>query len=129
MQRIINIYAKSQILDRHGHILAMSRPAYRYTRYQEKLIIQPSCERCGTDFKKTESELRRLIDTNVPFVWLARKADESKKRALESLDLDTVNFIYEEKRVYPNAELAADVLGFVGLMVDWRVLNISTTEH
>lgn len=48
------------------------------------------------------------------FAWLARQLDPPEAEKLRALDLPGVRFQHETKRYYPNRELAAQVLGFVG---------------
>jgi cell division protein FtsI/penicillin-binding protein 2 len=49
------------------------------------------------------------------FVWLARKVQPDIEKAVRRLCIKGVDFIKEPQRVYPNAELASHVVGFVGL--------------
>jgi cell division protein FtsI (penicillin-binding protein 3) len=49
------------------------------------------------------------------FVWVKRKADPSRARAVRELDLDGIGFLTENRRYYPKRELASHVLGYVGL--------------
>jgi len=50
------------------------------------------------------------------FIWLARKVSPQTAAALRSLRLgETIGFIPEARRQYPNGTLAAHVLGFAGI--------------
>jgi cell division protein FtsI (penicillin-binding protein 3) len=49
------------------------------------------------------------------FVYIARKVDLAKASALEKLGIDGVGFLDDSKRSYPGGELAAQILGFVGV--------------
>lgn len=49
------------------------------------------------------------------FVWIKRKVTPREKEAVAVLRLQGVNFLKESQRFYPHRELAAHVLGFVGL--------------
>ncbi len=49
------------------------------------------------------------------FVWLKRKVDPRVRARIEDLSLDGVGFVREHKRFYPHGELAAHVLGWVGM--------------
>src|SRR5215212_4845311 len=49
------------------------------------------------------------------FVWLARRVEDEQARAVKALKLKGVYSTEEQRRRYPNGELAAHVLGFVGL--------------
>jgi cell division protein FtsI (penicillin-binding protein 3) len=58
--------------------------------------------------------LSRLSQPNKHFVWLKRKLDEPTAARVRALALDGVELVKEPKRIYPQRELAAQVLGFVG---------------
>ena len=49
------------------------------------------------------------------FAWVARKLDPGVITKVKALNLKGIYFQKEFKRVYPNDELAAQVLGYVGL--------------
>jgi len=62
-----------------------------------------------------ENELKeKLTVRNVVWVALARKIDKAKKEKIESLKIAGIGFRPEEKRFYPEASMAAHLLGFVG---------------
>ena len=49
------------------------------------------------------------------FVYVKRRAAPHEAKRVAALDLDGVGFLKESKRFYPNRELAAHLLGYVGL--------------
>ncbi len=49
------------------------------------------------------------------FVWITRKLSQDKYEELNSLDLDGLDFITENKRYYPKESLASNIIGFVGI--------------
>jgi cell division protein FtsI/penicillin-binding protein 2 len=49
------------------------------------------------------------------FVWIARRVTQDVADRVESLGLEKVHLIREPRRFYPNGQLAAHVLGFVGI--------------
>ena len=50
-----------------------------------------------------------------PFAWVARKVDQDKSDRVRALNLRGIYFQKESKRYYPKRELAAQVLGYVGM--------------
>ena len=52
------------------------------------------------------------------FVWVKRKLDAAEAQRVRALELSGIYFEREHKRFYPKRELAAHVLGFVGLDED-----------
>lgn len=59
------------------------------------------------------------------FVWIARKLDAQQAARLRALNLKGLYFQPENKRFYPKRELAAHVLGFVGIDED----GLAGIEH
>jgi len=58
--------------------------------------------------------LEKLSQQGKHFVWLKRKLDEPAAARVRALAFDGVELVKEPKRIYPQRELAAQVLGFVG---------------
>jgi cell division protein FtsI (penicillin-binding protein 3) len=59
--------------------------------------------------------LSRQLEEDREFVWLARKLDPPVAQAVRDLEAEGLHFLTEYKRYYPMGELAAAVLGFVGV--------------
>ena len=49
------------------------------------------------------------------FVWIARQVPYERSEAVEALKLDGVEATREQRRFYPDHEMAAQVLGFTGI--------------
>jgi cell division protein FtsI/penicillin-binding protein 2 len=65
--------------------------------------------------KAKEKELEEKLATrDVVWVALVRKIDKDKKEKIENLKIAGIGFREEEKRFYPEASMAAHLLGFVG---------------
>jgi len=56
----------------------------------------------------------QLIDKSKGFVYVKRKADPEQAKALERRNLAGLGFLPEERRVYPQGGVAAQVLGYAG---------------
>ena len=66
----------------------------------------------------TKSDPRELLakcTASRSFCWLARKADADVANRIRSLNLRGIYFQKESKRFYPKRELAAQILGYVGM--------------
>jgi cell division protein FtsI (penicillin-binding protein 3) len=59
--------------------------------------------------------LRKRINSDKHFVWIARKLSSDKVDKIKKLKLEGLYFIKENKRVYPNFHLASHLIGFAGL--------------
>lgn len=57
----------------------------------------------------------KKISSKKEFVWIKRKCDLNGIEKLKQASLSGVGFLPEQKRFYPKRELAANVLGFVGM--------------
>ena len=49
------------------------------------------------------------------FTYVRRRISADQKRRVEALELDGVGFVKESRRFYPKKELAAHLLGYVGV--------------
>jgi cell division protein FtsI (penicillin-binding protein 3) len=65
--------------------------------------------------KQDPRELLARCEAAKTFCWLARKPDPEISARIRSLNLRGVYFQKESKRYYPKNELAAQVLGYVGM--------------
>ena len=66
----------------------------------------------------THSDAREILakcEASKTFCWVARKADAETAERIRALNLRGIHFQKESKRFYPKRELAAQILGFVGM--------------
>lgn len=61
------------------------------------------------------SAIEKKLEEKSGFVYLTRQLDMEKVTEVKKLKLPGINFLPERKRLYPNGELAAHVLGFSGV--------------
>ncbi|MBZ5535250.1 MAG: hypothetical protein LAO31_04780 [Acidobacteriia bacterium] len=61
------------------------------------------------------NEIESKLSSTRGFVWIKRKLEKPEADAVRALNLKGLEFIKECKRFYPKRELAAQVLGYVGL--------------
>jgi cell division protein FtsI (penicillin-binding protein 3) len=119
-ERTINLDPRrGPILDRNGRPLAVSVDAESiYAVPQE--IHEPDqtaaalARALGLD-AAARRELVAQLQRNRAFVWVRRKVDPRVAREVRDLQLDGIGFLTETRRYYPKRELAAQVLGYVGL--------------
>jgi cell division protein FtsI (penicillin-binding protein 3) len=64
---------------------------------------------------KPATLIRPLSDRSKGFVYVARKADPAKAAKLAERGLEGFGFYPEERRVYPQRSVGAQVLGFAGV--------------
>ncbi len=62
-----------------------------------------------------EDTLLRKLEGKSPFVWVKRRVTPGEAEATRALHIEGVGFFKEGRRYYPHRNLAAQVLGFVGV--------------
>jgi cell division protein FtsI (penicillin-binding protein 3) len=108
------------VLDRHGNELARSVDTEsfwavpREVRNVEEAAAQLA-PLVGEDAGALATKLKLAQDSNRKFAWIGRKLDEERATKVHALNIAGVYSLKEPKRQYPNNQLAAHVLGFVGL--------------
>jgi cell division protein FtsI (penicillin-binding protein 3) len=69
----------------------------------------------STTLKLNRDQVFKKISSKKHFVWIKRKCPLDEVAQLKKADLPGVGYVSEQKRFYPKRELAANVLGFVGM--------------
>jgi cell division protein FtsI (penicillin-binding protein 3) len=67
-----------------------------------------------TDRFTSAHQIAARLNASRNFAWIARKLDPAEIARVRALNLKGVYFQKEFKRFYPNSQLAAQVLGYVG---------------
>ena len=119
--RTVDASAKrGEILDRHGRVLAYSVDAD--TVYAVPSEIEDGAEvaarLCGAldDCSDRERDvIAERLGRSRAFAYVRRQVSPDEARRVAALELDGVGFLKETRRYYPNKELAAHLLGYVGI--------------
>jgi cell division protein FtsI/penicillin-binding protein 2 len=82
---------------------------------QPEVVVKQLCEALGDCTSKERQTLTERLGRGGAFSYVRRQISPEQKRRVEALNLDSVGFIKESKRFYPNRELAAHLLGWVGI--------------
>jgi cell division protein FtsI (penicillin-binding protein 3) len=61
------------------------------------------------------ADITLKLNTDSDFVWIKRKVSNAEAAAIDKGMLTGIHFEEESQRFYPNGELAAQVLGYVGV--------------
>lgn len=130
-ERTIDLPAtRGRIYDRDGDVLATSVEAA--TVYADPRVFRPSRAAdgsrvpAGADATEVAEELADVLDADADtlkerltedrhFVYLGRQLDHEVGQEVEELGLPGIGVLSEPRRVYPNGELAAQIVGFTGL--------------
>ena len=116
-QRTIEVAPKRGVIyDRNGQELAMSVRVDSVFAVPSEIPDQATAATLLSNVLGTDSEdiLTRLKSSRA-FCWIARKLDAPTADRIRALNLRGIYFQKESKRFYPNRELAAQALGYVGL--------------
>ncbi|MGH9529414.1 MAG: penicillin-binding protein [Terriglobales bacterium] len=104
------------IYDRAGHELAMSISVDSVFAVPSEIPnLAGTISLISHITKSDPRELLAKCTAARSFCWLARKADADVADRIRSLNLRGIYFQKEAKRFYPKRELAAQVLGYVGM--------------
>ena len=108
---------RGRILDRNGNILASSVPVPSIWASPEDLERDPvKLKTLAKLLGMTTAELdKKLQDEDKNFVWLKRQVDESVAKEIDALKIKGVYARKEYKRIYPEGESVAHVVGFTNV--------------
>jgi cell division protein FtsI (penicillin-binding protein 3) len=108
---------RGRILDRNGNILASSVPVPSIWASPEDIDRDPAkLKALSKLLGMSPSELdKKLGDEDKTFVWLKRQVDESVAKEIAALKIKGVYDRKEYKRIYPEGESVAHVVGFTNV--------------
>lgn len=116
-QRTVEIAPKrGMIYDRAGHELAMTVQVDSGFAIPREIPDLPTT--LSLISQVTREDVNALLARCKPdstFCWVARKTDAESRERIEAMRLKGIYFQKESKRFYPKPELAAQVLGYVGM--------------
>ena len=119
-QRSIEAHPKrGEILDRDGRILAYSVDGDAIYAVPNQISdgVDTTSDLCAVLDCSDEmrADLESRLSRSSLFEYVQRQVPPDIAHRVAELNLDGVGFLQENRRYYPNAELAAHVLGYVGI--------------
>jgi cell division protein FtsI/penicillin-binding protein 2 len=111
---------RGEILDRRGRLLAYSVDADTIyaVPYEIDNVNGTAAALCGALDRcspKEQQSIAERLNARRPFNYIRRRITPSEAARVAALKLSGVGFMKESRRFYPNRELAAHLLGYVGL--------------
>ena len=108
---------RGRVLDRNGLLLASSVPAPSVWANPEDIERDPvKLRELARLLQMSSEELdKKLKDDEKTFVWLRRQMDEPVVKEILALNIKGVYDIREYKRLYPEGEAAAHIVGFTNV--------------
>ncbi len=109
---------RGEILDREGRVLAYSVDADTVVSVPVEVHEPVETTRQLCDVLECDAEQRDRILTRLSgdglFAYVQRRVSVGAARRIRDLGLEGIGLIKENRRFYPNKELAAHLLGYVG---------------
>ncbi len=120
MQTRILAARRGDIVDRRGHVLATSVDADTIYAVpsaisDEAATVRLLCQAFGDCTARERKDLLERLQRQRHFAYVRRQVPQDVAAKVQALDLNGIGFIKESHREYPKKELAAHVLGFVGI--------------
>jgi cell division protein FtsI/penicillin-binding protein 2 len=111
---------RGDILDRGGRVLATSADvdtiyAVPSEIEDEKTAVARLCQALRDCTSRERQVLLERLGRRRAFSYVRRQVSPEEAKRVAELDLDGVGFLKESRRFYPKKELAAHVLGYVGV--------------
>ncbi|MDR3746681.1 MAG: penicillin-binding protein [Acidobacteriota bacterium] len=107
---------RGNIFDRNGYPLAMSIDVDSvFTVPSEVHDRETTAAVLGNVLQMDPQKVMAQLNSRGPFAYIKRKVDDETGERVRELNLRGIGFRREPKRFYPNRELAAQVLGYVGM--------------
>jgi cell division protein FtsI (penicillin-binding protein 3) len=111
---------RGEILDRTGRVLAYSVDAESIYAVpseieQPRQAVAALCRALEDCTGKEREALLERFGRQRAFVYVRRQVAPEQARRIKDLDLEGIGFMKESKRFYPNKELAAHLVGYVGI--------------
>ncbi|MEM7352281.1 MAG: penicillin-binding protein 2, partial [Acidobacteriota bacterium] len=116
-QKVVDLYPpRGTIFDARGRELAVSVEVSSAAATPSSIEDPVATAKALAGVLDVDAEkLAASLSSDRAFVWVQRKLDPPKVEAVRALELDGVFFLQESKRYYPLRQLAAPVLGYVGV--------------
>src|SRR4051812_2168365 len=111
---------RGEIVDRKGRLLAYSVDADTVAAVPNEIddpadVAAQVCgalNGCGAERRQA---IAKSLAKRAPFAYVARQITPEEARRVKALALPGITLLKESRRYYPNSELAAHVVGYVGL--------------
>jgi cell division protein FtsI (penicillin-binding protein 3) len=108
---------RAEIVDRNGVVLATSVPTA--SLYANPHLVQEPADAARRLSKvllgSNEADLLSKMKADRNFVWLKRNLTPREQQLVNALGIPGIDFQREERRIYPQGDLVAHVVGYAGL--------------
>ncbi|HTI37915.1 MAG TPA: penicillin-binding protein [Vicinamibacterales bacterium] len=120
LRTVVPAANRGDIYDRNGHVLAFSVDADTVTADPGEIddpegVAATLCHALDGCTPDRRADMARKLKRKGSFVYLARQISPDESVRVKALDLPGITFLTESRRYYPKRDLAAHVLGYVGV--------------
>jgi cell division protein FtsI (penicillin-binding protein 3) len=107
------VISRADILDRNGVIIATSLPTVSlYACPHEIINVEESAEKIVTTLKDlNKADIIKKLSSGKKFLWIKRNLSPTQEQAVLNLGIPGMHFLKTERRVYPDKNLLAHVIG------------------
>ena len=111
---------RGEIFDRRGRLLAYSVDADTIAAIPTEIddpadVAAQVCAALDGCNNERRQAIARNLSKKAPFAYVARQVSPEEAKRIKALALPGITLLKESRRYYPNSELAAHVVGYVGL--------------
>ena len=108
---------RAAIEDRNGSIIAVNLSTASLYANPSKVIDKPHAidELCKIFEGSKCSDVKVKINNGKNFSWLKRHLTPIEQQHVNDLGIPGINFVKDEKRVYPHVNLLSHIIGFVDI--------------
>jgi len=114
--RIPLVPKRGTIYDSRGNELAVSVEVDSVYADARKVVeAEKTAKELASILQVDREELKQRLKSHRSFEWVQRKISPKEVEQIKALQLSGLSFLKENRRFYPNSQLAAHLVGFVGL--------------
>ena len=107
---------RGTIYDSGGNELAVSIEVDSVYADARKVVeAEKTAKQLASILQIDREELKQRLKSHRSFEWVQRKISAKEVEQIKTLQLPGISFLKENRRFYPNSQLAAHLVGFVGL--------------
>jgi cell division protein FtsI (penicillin-binding protein 3) len=116
-RRLVLAPRRGEIVDRNGEPLALSFPAE--SLFARTKQLPPDAGKkiaaLASALHLTSQDVQKAFRSSSRFVWLKRQASPEEAARVRALGIPGIESVEEDRRFYPQGQLAAPLLGFTDI--------------
>jgi cell division protein FtsI (penicillin-binding protein 3) len=106
---------RGAVVDRTGEPLALSLEAQSvYARPHRIRELDSASRNLARILGLKVADVKQKLTSDKPFTWIKRQVTPREAEQIQALSVEGIGMFYEPHRYYPQGQLAAHVIGFVG---------------